>query len=543
MTDRGRVPPAPRRGDALAIDFVSPLPPVRSGIADYSADLLPHLAKLCDLRVVRLEGHPAATRGAEHLELVAPERLGEDGRLPLYQMGNNQYHTEVYDLALERPGVLTLHDMVLHHFLIDRTVKIGNFDAYRRQLLEDQGWIGEAAAMPMRWPGGSGMAAQFALPAHRTLISRQLGVLTHSRWAADWLQEEMGSVLRVRSIPMGVPLGSVADDASGEQFRRRHGIPIDRPLLGSFGFQTPMKRTDVVIQTLAAPELEGVHLMVGGEVAPILELEKRAAEAGVKERVHFLGFLPFEEFEAAIAAADVCLNLRYPTAGETSASLLRILAIGRPAVVSDYAQSAELPDEGVVKVPVGEGESAVLAGRLAELLAEPEQLQLLGAAARRHVAERHQPEAAAQAVVEACRAWYGLPFPELGAAEPEPPTSMAWTTLPGELEVSGAEAPWPEGERRRLRIRLANRSAARWLAGERLDGGVAIEVQVLAGGQNLRADYRWIGLPVDLDPGDEFTFDFALRRPLGPVRLRVLPHVLGFTSFPDLGGPVWDAEL
>ncbi len=536
----------------LAIDFVSPLPPVRSGIADYSADLLPHLEELCDLRVVSLESQPPSPEAAERWRLVEPERLGEDGRLPLYQMGNNQYHTEVYDLALERPGVLTLHDMVLHHFLIERTVKVDDFESYRRQLLEDHGWVGEAAAMPMRWPGGSGMAAQFALPAHRTLISRQLGILTHSRWAAEWLREELTSIappggdhsdVRVRSIPMGVPLGSIADEASGRDFRRRHGIPLDRPLLGSFGFQTPMKRTDVVISTLAAPELDGVHLMVGGEVAPILELETRAAEAGVADRVHFLGFLPFDEFEAAIAAADVCLNLRYPTAGETSASLLRILAIGRPAVVSDYAQSAELPDEGVVKVPVGEGESAVLAGRLAELLADPEKLRRLGAAARRHVAERHRPEAAARAVVDACRAWRDLPFPELGAAEPEPPTSMAWKTLPGELEVQGAEAPWPEGERRRLRIRLANRSAARWLAGERLDGGVAIEVQVLAGGQNLRADHRWIGLPVDLDPGEEFVFDFALRRPLGPVRLRVLPHVLGFTSFPDLGGPVWDAEI
>ena len=42
----------------LKIDFVSPLPPVRSGIADYSADLLPDLAQLCDLRVFRLSGQP-----------------------------------------------------------------------------------------------------------------------------------------------------------------------------------------------------------------------------------------------------------------------------------------------------------------------------------------------------------------------------------------------------------------------------------------------------------------------------------------------------
>ena len=81
-----------------------------------------------------------------------------------------------------------------------------------------------------------------AVPAHRTLISRQLGILTHSRWSAEWLREEMGSVdpssgrpgeLRVRSIPMGVPLGKEADEASGMDFRRRHGIPLDRPLLRS----------------------------------------------------------------------------------------------------------------------------------------------------------------------------------------------------------------------------------------------------------------------------------------------------------------------
>lgn len=527
---------------SLAIDFVSPLPPVRSGIADYSADLLPHLAELCDLRLVRLQGQEVAPDTEARWPWVEPDRLGENGRLPVYQMGNNQYHGEVYDLAMHRPGILTLHDLVLHHFLIERTVKLGDFDAYRGQLLRDHGWIGEAAAMPMRWPGGSGMASQFALPAHRTLVTRQHGILLHSDWAAEWLSEEIPE-LRVRSIPMGVPLGSQADAAAGREFRRQHGLPLDKPLLGSFGFQTPMKRTDVVISTLASPELAGVHLMVAGEVASILELEKKAAEAGVSDRVHLLGFLPFDQFEAAIAAADVCLNLRYPTAGETSASLLRILAIGRPAVVSDYAQSAELPDHGVVKVPVGEGESEVLIRELAGLLSDPARLIELGEAARRHVAENHRPEAAAQAVVDACEQWRDQPVRRLGAADPAPPTSMAWKDLPGELEVQGAEVPWAAGERRKLRIRFANRSVARWLAGERLNGGVAIEVQVLVNGQNLRADHRWIGLPVDLDPGEEFVFDFALRRPLGPVRLRVLPHVLGFTSFPDLGGPVWDAEI
>ena len=73
-----------------------------------------------------------------------------------------------------------------------------------------------------------------------------------------------------------------------------------------------------------------------------------------------MGFLDYRDFEAAIGACDLCTNLRYPTAGETSASLLRVLALGRPVVVSDYAQMAELPDEVVVKAPLGEDEVEAL---------------------------------------------------------------------------------------------------------------------------------------------------------------------------------------
>ncbi len=483
----------------LELDYVSPLPPVRSGIADYSADLLPHLAERCDLRLVRLPDQPVAPELAAGYPVVPPDRLGEGGRLPLYQMGNNHYHIGVYELALRHPGVLTLHDMVLHHFLIDRTVKAGDFASYRRQLAADHGWIGEAAARPMRWPGGSGMAAQFALPAHRTLLLGQRGVLTHSAWAAETLREEVPR-LRVRAIPMGIPLGPPADPEAGRDFRRRHGLPRDRPILGCFGFQTPMKRTEVVIRALAEPGLDGVHLMVAGEVAPILRLEETAAAAGVADRVHLLGFLPYDEFEAAITACDVCLNLRYPTAGETSASLLRILALGRPAVVSDYAQSAELPAEGLVKVPVGSGEEAALVGLLADLLADRAELRRMGRAARRYVEREHRPAAAARAVAEACRALRREPPPGAGGSYAPPPTSLVWSSLAGELEVAGAQSPWPEGERRRLTIRLKNRSAARWLAGETADGGVALQVQVHAGGRDLRAADDWIVLPFDLAP-------------------------------------------
>lgn len=527
---------------SLAIDFVSPLPPVRSGIADYSLDLLPHLAERCDLRLIALPGQPVAPEVAERFSLVGPEHLGEADRLPFYQMGNNPYHREIHGLALKHPGVLTLHDLVLHHFLIEQTAKEGDLEAYRRQLVLDHGWIGDAAARPLFWPGGMGTAVQFALPAHRTLLCAQRGVLTHSAWAAAELSEEMPG-LAVRAVPMGIPLPEDFDSAAGREFRHRLGLCDDQALLGSFGFQTPIKRTAVVIEALASPELEAVHLLVAGEVSPSLDLEARAEQLGVAERVHFLGFLPFDDLQNAIAACDLCLNLRYPTAGETSASLLRILAVGKPAVVSDHAQAADLPGDLVVKVPLGDDESAVLVRRLAKLLADRSALEEMGRAARRHVAEHHRPEQAAEAMIAACHAWRNAAPLRSSVAETAPvppPTSLTWSELPGALEVRGADSPWPAGERRRLAVRLVNTGRARWLAAERGEGGIALEARLTT----REGEYSsWMRLPFDLEPGAEHEFSFALRRPLGTARLRMLPHVFGISGISLLGGPLWEAEI
>src|SRR5258707_11919377 len=136
---------------------------------------------------------------------------------------------------------------------------------------------------------------------------------------------------------------------------------------------------------------------------------------------------------------------------------------GRAAVVSDYAHSAELPDAIAVRVPwAGDREAALLAARLAELLAEPQRLRAMGEAAREHVRRRHDPAAAAAAVAAACRdwaeapppgearpgaaGWRGAPAARLRAASalraPPPPSSLTWGRFDGDVEGRGAELPW-----------------------------------------------------------------------------------------------------
>jgi glycosyltransferase involved in cell wall biosynthesis len=531
----------------MRLDYLSPLPPVRSGIADYSVDLLPHLAAGADVRLIQLPGQPVAPEVAARWPLAPFEAAGRDeqgARLPLYQMGNNRWHEAVLRLAFELPGVLTLHDVLLHHVLLDVTLGRHEYAAYVERLTRDHGWIGQAAAVVKRW-GAYGDAVVFALPAHRALLRSQRGVLVHSAWAAGVIREEDPEI-RVRAIPMGIPLPPPADPAAGRRLRQRFGLPLDAPVLGSFGFQTPIKRTGAVIQALARPGLERVHLLVVGEVSPAVDLEGEARRAGVAERVHVTDFLPYEDFEAAIAAVDLCLNLRYPTAGETSASLLRVLAMGVPAIVSDYAQFADLPDEVALRVPLGNEEVAeadALAALLRDLLARPERLRAMGEAARELIRVRHAPERSAAAVLDAVGEWSELPPPGDRPVDIPAPSSLAWGRLDGALEVEGAELPWPEGERRTLRIRLRNTGFARWLAGEKGPGGVAVVVKLFAGDEDLLEGRPWLALKRDLAPGEETLFTADVRRPPGPAWLWIEPHLFGGLGISKYGGPHWERHL
>jgi len=505
----------------LRLDYLSPLPPVRSGISDYSVDLLPHLAERADVRVLALPGQEVDPAIVARWEPQPAERAGEGGRLPLYHMGNNRYHEAIHELALERPGVVVLHDLVLHHFLLDRTVGRQSFEPYRERLEADHGWIGRRAALPVRW-GAFGRAAQFALAANRTLLRRQRGVVVHGAWAAAILAEE-DPELAVRVVPMGIPLPLAASAESGAAFRRRRGIPEDAPLLGSFGFQTPIKRTEVAIRALARPGLEAVRLLVAGELSPYANYERLATELGVSERVHVTGFLPFDEMQEAIAATDLCLNLRYPTAGETSASLLRILAVGRPVIVSDYAEFGELPLEVAIHVPLGDDEGEAFAAHLERhLLGGRERLHEMGAAARRWIAAQHDPGATAEAMLGAVAELAELAPPGDRAATPPPPSSALHRDGSGEIRVEGIDE-WRPGRRGHLAIEIRNTSGDRWLPSREIPGGVIFEVQLWEGDRDVYDGRPWLVLEREMAPGESRRFELELRRPLEDGGLLIKP--------------------
>jgi glycosyltransferase involved in cell wall biosynthesis len=556
----------------LALDYVSPLPPVRSGIADYSADLLPELAATCDLRLIRVPHQPCDERFAAAYAMAGVEALADGalagahgGRLPLYHVGNNPYHREIVDLAFKHPGVVALHDVFLHHLLHERTLAAGDLDGYVEEMVSCHGWVGGAVALAPRWCA-YGHAPLFTFPVHRRLLAAQRGVLVHSLWAAERIAEgESETPVVVVPMPMPVP---ASRPERARELRAQLGIPPAALVLGSYGFQTPIKRTEVVIRALADASLRKAWLLVVGEASPACDLLAVARDVGVSERVCCVGYVAPEDFAPAIEACDVCVNLRYPTAGETSASLLRVFALGRPALVSDYAQFADLPDEVVVKVPLpaaadGNDEVAALVESLRSLVEAPERLRGLGVAARRLIEREHQPARAAAAIVAACSELAERPraagaSTHSPAPAPDSPSSLTWGSLAGAIAVEGL-GDWRPGERRRLEVVLRNTGFARWLAGSSGPGGVAVRLALQvrqhaasATGdewvEDLLVDAPWVPLPRDLAPGEQVRLPLDVRKPFLRATteravLRIEPHVLGGPGLSRLGGPWFEGEV
>ncbi len=382
----GRAPSDRRR---LRIAYFTPLPPSRSGIADYSAELLPHLAELADVTVFADDPASALSLG---LPVKAPgdyPHLRQTFDLPLYQMGNSAAHDTMIDLLLRYPGVVVLHDYFLHHFVRHHTAGRGDWTAYGRELAYALGGDGRRLAQGIR--AGRADAPLFDVPLNRRLLDASLGLIVHSRFAAE----------RARSQRPDLPLTVVpalVEPRPGRSRRSRLGLPDEAILFGSFGQITAEKRIDLALQAFerVREDYPNAHFLLVGETRPDVDLSALIAAYELEDVVHHAGYTDdLSEFVDWIHTADAVVNLRQPTVGETSAVALRAMAAARPLIVFDHGWYSELPDEAAIKTPPGDVEA--LRAAMVRLAASADLRRAIGAAGLAYVRQNCLPPRVARA--------------------------------------------------------------------------------------------------------------------------------------------------
>ena len=388
---------------AIKLAFFSPLPPARSGIADYSAALLEELGRLADVRV--FSAAPATFHAADFDAI-------------LYQIGNNAYHDFCYETALQHPGVVVVHEANLHHLIADLTIKRGDWDAYMRAVEEE----GDAAALEHARKHVRTLEVgpdYQGLPMLRRLLSRSKAAIVHSGCVESELRNA-GFTGPVACIPHGAWI----PDASRMDYRTKLGLDEAVPLIGIFGFLKPYKRIAESLRAfrrLLRVEPRAKMILVG-EPHPELPLNSmiRALDIGASVRV--LGFRPIEEFVGYVAACDIVLNLRFPTVGENSGTLMRALGLGKAVIVSDVGSFSELPGEICLKAPVDASEEDFLFEYLNLLVSRRDLREALGARAREWVATECAWPTVARKYAEFLE---GVANGHVPAATPRPGTQAA----------------------------------------------------------------------------------------------------------------------
>jgi len=437
----------------MRLAVLTPLPPARTGVAHYASMLIPALSQRADVRAFdSLDGY----RRADFDEVI-------------YQLGNNPHHELAYAEAMREPGVIVLHDLVLHHLIVEMTLARGDADAYIAALEANHGPAGAAWARG-RASGLHSEMGNFLFPASVEVANRSRVVIVHNHYARERLQS-FGVTTPIHVVP--------------HPYIHAQCTPIDRSLLGIkpgnrvigfFGFLTSAKRAEVVLEAfrIARERDPGLVLLIVGQPAPNIELPEG-------EGIITTGYVDDEEFPAYYAAADRLVNLRYPTAGETSGTMIRALDAGKPVAVSDYAQFAELPDEIVTKIPF-DREAEALTDFFLRELADPSQAQ------RAWLENNLRVDLTVAGYLKACE-----------VVSPRGPIPDPPTPIPLFPQLHLVEATTHA-------ITIQN------------VGTTTIQTRTYGSPEyRLIANGQWLSLPCDLRPGETATIHVRLNE--GPLRL------------------------
>ncbi|MHB8642888.1 MAG: glycosyltransferase family 4 protein [Gaiellaceae bacterium] len=339
----------------MKVAYYSPMPPDRSGISDYSELLLPALRERVDVEVAR-KGRPAR------------------GDVALYHIGNNpESHAWIVEQLRRRPGVVVLHDFVLHHLVAGMTLGHKDGPGYLAAMERDAGIAGRLLGLgvidgciPPLWE-----VRPEDFPLCGEVLDLATGVIVHSHYVEE----------RVRARFAG-PVWHIPHPAWHAPEVAPVRIEGD-PVVGAFGNMNPSKRVPQLLDAFERFRVSqpNARLLLVGAAAPGFDLEWRVAHEGLRGAVVQEDYVDEERLWALMAGVDVVASLRSPTMGETSGTAIRALTLGKPLLVSDVGWFSELPDSVAVKAAVDDREADRLAEGL-ERLADPAVRIEMGEAAR-----------------------------------------------------------------------------------------------------------------------------------------------------------------
>lgn len=367
----------------MKIGYCSPFNPLKSGISDFSEELVEALSKHTDVVAfspVKPENKLLAkVCQVKDIKELDKECVRNELDIIVYHVGNNwNCHSEVVQMLEKYPGIVELHDVGLHYLAIERIMETQDWEEYKRiaeychgargrKIVEDylQG-IGDAP-----W---SRNPLDMSMTRH--ILEKSTAIIVHSEFAKQMV---LALFPDKPTINIMLHSGDIASDIYSFQKECREKLSISDTeiVIGSFGFATYPKRIIQIFDALEKVKEHGnsfLYVLVG-EVQKEIDIQTELEKRNLSDCVIITGFASLEDFKLYIGACDFCVNLRYPTQGESSASLHRMLGMGKPAIVTDIGTFADYPDDVVIKVRYDDNEVEDIYQAISILLKDKNELK------------------------------------------------------------------------------------------------------------------------------------------------------------------------
>jgi FkbM family methyltransferase len=491
--------------------FVSPLPPARSGIADYSAELLPELSRHYRIDVIAGQDEVSDPWVRANCTQRSPEwfkaHAGDYDRI-LYHFGNSSFHRYMFALLEQHPGVVVLHDFYLSGVIADAEWGHGETHAWSKALYASHGY----GPLAERFTARSQADVVFKYPCTLPVLRQAEGVIVHSHFPQRLMREWYGAAFdaKLEVIPL---LRQPAGETDRIAARRKLGLPEDQFIVCSFGIMGPIKQNDRLLAAWRQSETsKSARLIFAGENDPG---DYGRSMAGAE----ITGFLSAEDYRLYLQAADLAVQLRTLSRGETSAAVLDCMNYGLPLIVNAHGAMADLPGDCVWKLP-DRFTDAELAAAIDAARQDADERKRRGARGRQEIRQNHAPRPIADLYAAAIEGFQRLAVPqwdEIGeaAALTFPPAQPLRQLLVDVSELIKADA--------KTGIQRVVRNILRELLANPPDGFRVEPVYAdIDHGYRYARQFtlQFIGLPADMLEDEELSFaagDHFLGLDLQPV--------------------------
>jgi glycosyltransferase involved in cell wall biosynthesis len=380
---------------------LSPLPPCRSGIADYNARFLPFLARHFEIDLY-VDGYRvtdnAITSAFRVFDVKDFDAVAEAYDAILYEFGNSEFHAHMLPLLERHPGIVGLHDAYLSGLFGYLDFHCGETGRYMRDMIDAHGPRARRLFAPVQANQDAVGTSMVEFPCTKWVLDQAIGVISHSPFNLDVARENYpeGFLAPYRTIAQMVPRPCPSTSAERHSLRKKLGFVENDFIITTFGHIAWTKWGDRLLEAFLQSSLSKnpkVLLVFAGELAKDdfgLRLNKAVKKSGLGNRIRITGYLTDVDYESYLRVTDLAIQLRTKSRGGTPKGVLDCLAYGVPVAVNNDASYTDYPDNVVIKLEA-EPSSEEIARKLCELFDLPEHLTAHREAGLHYVQTHHDP--------------------------------------------------------------------------------------------------------------------------------------------------------